>query len=146
MTGEFTEAQMARFLRTLRVTTQTALAQYQMSGGRTVSRPTVSFMALAAKGPGEWRFPASGVTSADGLVLVKLIRETAGAAILEFQAQGVVGLSLYANHAARATLAEGRTAHGSFDRDGRMRIVLDDAAIDEADFASFELELLDDAP
>jgi hypothetical protein len=145
MTGEFTEAQMARFLRTLRVTTQTALAQYQMSGGRTVSRPAVSFMALAAKGPGEWRFPASGLTSADGLVLVKLIRETEGAAILEFQAQGVVGLSLYANHAARVALAD-RTAHGSFDRDGRMRIVLDDTAMEEADLASFELELLDDAP
>jgi hypothetical protein len=146
MTGQFTEAQMARFLRTLRVTTQTALAQYQMSGGRTVSRPTVTFMALAAKGPGDWRFPASGVTSADGLVLVKLVRETAGAATLEFQAQGVVGLSLYANHAARVTLAGGRTAHGSFDRDGGMRIILDDAAIDEADLASFELELLDNAP
>jgi hypothetical protein len=146
MAGEFTEAQTARFLRTLRVATQTALAQYAMSGGRTVSRPTLAFMALAAKGADAWRFPASGLTSADGLVLATLVREPTGVAILELQAQGVVGLSLYANRSARATFSGGRSDHGAFDRDGRMRIVLGESAIDEIDLASFELELLDDEP
>jgi hypothetical protein len=146
MAGEFTEAQTARFLRTLRVATQTALAQYTMSGGRTVSRPTLAFMALAAKGADAWRFPAAGVTSADGLVLATLVREPTGAAILELQAQGVVGLSLYANRSARVAFSSGRTDHGAFDRDGRMRLVLGETAIEDTDLANFELELLDDAP
>jgi hypothetical protein len=146
MAGEFTEAQTVRFLRTLRVATQTALAEYALSGGRAVSRPTVTFMALAAKGPGEWRFPAAGLTSADGLVVVKLIREAGDASFLEFQAQGVVGLSLYASRQARATVGGDRRLHGAFDRDGRMRIALEDPAITETDLASFELELVDDTP
>lgn len=95
MAGEFTQAQTARLLRTLRVATQTALAEYAL-GGRAAARSRVTFMALAAKGPGDWRFPAAGLLSADGLVLAKLVSEADGA-ILELQAQGVVGLSLYAN-------------------------------------------------
>jgi hypothetical protein len=144
MAGEFTEAQTARFLRTLRVTTQTALAQYALSGGRTVSRPALTFMALAAKGPGEWRFPAAGLISGDGLVLAKLSGEVATAPALELQAQGVVGLSLYANRSARVSFASGHSAEGAFDRDGRMVLAFDGAAIKEADFATFELELLDE--
>ena len=144
MAGEFTEAQAARFLRTLRVATQTALAQYALSGGRAVGRPRLSFMALAAKGPGDWRFPASGLLSADGLVLATFVSESETASVLELQAQGVVGLSLYANRSARVTLAGGRTAEGAFDRDGRMRLGFAGAEVNEADFSTFELELLDE--
>ena len=144
MTGEPTEAQTARFLRTLRVTTQTALAEYAL-GGRAVSRPRLTFMALAAKGPGDWRFPSAGLLSADGLVLAKLQSEGSDASVLELQAQGVVGLSLYANRSARVTFAGGQAAEGVFDRDGRMRLSLS-AAISGADLSIFDLELQDDAP
>jgi hypothetical protein len=145
MTGEFTGAQTARFLRTLRVATQTALAEYAL-GGRAVSRPRLTFMALAAKGPGDWRFPASGLLSADGLVLATLTSESSGASVLELQAQGVVGLSLYANRSARVTFAGGEAAAGVFDRDGRMRLGLAAGSIRESDLSAFDLELLDDAP
>lgn len=145
MAGQFTEAQAARFLRTLRVATQTALAEYSLSGGRAVSRPRLAFMALAAKGPGEWRFPASGLLSADGLVLAKLSGESAAAPALELQAQGVAGLSLYANRPARVAFAGGHAIDGAFDRDGRMRLSLE-GGIDEADLSSFDLEFLDEAP
>ena len=145
MAAEFTEAQMARFLRTLRVTTQTALAQYALSGGRTISRPAVTFMALAAKGPGEWRFPAAGLTSADGLVLAKLTSSAPDALIMELQAQGVVGLSLYAHRSARVRFATGHSVESAFDRDGCLRLSFEGVAIAEADLATFELELTDDA-
>jgi hypothetical protein len=146
MTGEFTGAQTARFLRTLRVATQTALAEYAL-GGRAVSRPRLTFMALAAKGPGDWRFPASGLLSADGLVLATLTSEGSAASVLELQAQGVVGLSLYANRSARVTFASGgEAAEGVFDRDGRMRLSLAAGSIRESDLSAFDLELLDDAP
>lgn len=144
MAGQFTEAQAARFLRTLRVATQTALAEYSLSGGRAASRPRLAFMALAAKGPGEWRFPPSGLLSADGLVLARLVGESA-APILELQAQGVAGLSLYANRPARVAFAGGQALDGAFDRDGRMRLSLA-GGVDEADLATFDLELLDEAP
>jgi hypothetical protein len=144
MAGEFTEAQMAKFLRTLRVATQTALAEYALAGGRSVSRPRVTFLALAAKGPGDWRFPAAGLLSADGLVMAKLISEGAPEPTLELQAQGVVGLSLYANRRVRLSFSDGRAAEGAFDRDGRMLISFAGAAIEESDLASFQLELLDD--
>ena len=67
MATQFTQAEAARFLRTLRVTTQTALAQYDLQKGRAAGRPVVTFQALAAKGAGEWRFPGAGLMSADGL-------------------------------------------------------------------------------
>src|SRR5579883_1498566 len=144
MAGEFTQAQTARLLRTLRVATQTALAEYAL-GGRAAARSRVTFMALAAKGPDEWRFPAAGLLSADGLVLATLVGESAAAPILELQAQGVAGLSLYANRPARVAFAGGQAVDGAFDRDGRMRLSLE-GGVNEADLASFELELLDEAP
>ena len=144
MAAQFTQAELARFLRTLRVATQTALAEYALAGNRGVARPRVAFMALAAKGPGDWRFPAAGLLSADGLVLAKLVAEAAAAPILELQAQGVVGLSLYANRSARVTFAGGGVAEGAFDRDGRMQLSLADGAVTEADLSTFDLELLDD--
>ncbi|HLW90752.1 MAG TPA: hypothetical protein VKS78_05560 [Roseiarcus sp.] len=128
------------------MTTQTALAQYALQRGRQAARPTATFMALAAKGTGDWRFPASGLMSADGLVLAKLTREATGAPILELQAQGLVGLSLYASRTARIVFASGLKAQGAFDRDGRLRLVLEETTIKEADLAAFELELLDEAP
>jgi hypothetical protein len=146
MANDFTETETARFLRTLRVTTQTALAQYALQRGREAARPTATFMALAAKGTGEWRFPVSGLMSADGLMLAKLMREASGAPILELQAQGLVGLSLYAGRAARTVFTSGLKAQGAFDRDGRMRLVLEETTIKEADLAAFQLELLDEAP
>jgi hypothetical protein len=106
----------------------------------------VTFQALAAKGPDAWRFPLSGVMSADGLVLAKLSRDPSGAAILELQAQGVVGLSLYAGRSARVAFSAGQAAEGAFDRDGRLRLTLEEASLSEADLAAFELQLLDDAP
>ena len=146
MANPFSEAETARFLRTLRVTTQTALAQYALQRGRQAPRPTATFMALAAKGVDDWRFPAAGLLSADGLALAKLTREAAGAPILEVQAQGLVGLSLYAGRAARVVFSDGREARGAFDRDGRMRVSLEETPIKEADLAAFELQLLDEAP
>jgi hypothetical protein len=147
MAGEFTQAQTARFLRSLRVATQTALAEYALAGGRSASRPRVTFLALAAKGPDDWRFPAAGLLSADGLVLARLASEAPAAApartTLELQAQGVVGLSLYANRRARVTFIDGQTADGAFDRDGRMLLRLE-APINESDLSAFQLELLDD--
>lgn len=146
MAIEFTEAEKTRFLRTLRVATQTALAQYDLHRERAAGRPTLTFRALAAKGAGDWRFPASGLMSADGLVLAKLMREGSGAPMLELQAQGLVGLSLYANRSARVTFAVGLAAQGAFDRDGRMRLSLEETTIKEADLAAFELQLVDEAP
>ena len=53
MTNQFDKREAARFLRTLRVTTQTALAQEDLRRGRALGRPTTAFQALAAKGPGD---------------------------------------------------------------------------------------------
>ena len=79
MTTQFNERDAARFLRTLRVATYTALAQDDLQRGRGLGRPGAAFQALAAKGPGEWRFPDAGLMSSDGLVLAKLSRQPEGA-------------------------------------------------------------------
>jgi hypothetical protein len=145
MATQFTQAEAHRFLRTLRVTTQTALAQYDLQNGRAAGRPVVTFQALAAKGAGEWRFPGSGLMSADGLALATLLRDASGA-VLELQAQGLVGLSLYANRPARVSFASGLTVEGVFDRDGRMRLPIVNSAISDADLSAFELQIVDEAP
>ena len=145
MTTQFNQREAARFLRTLRVTTQTALAQDALQRGRSLGRPTTAFQALAAKGPGEWRFPDAGLMSSDGLVLAKLSREPGGAHVMELQAQGLVGLSAYANRAARVRFGSSLAADGVFDRDGRLHLVFKDAAISDADLSAFELQLLDGA-
>jgi hypothetical protein len=146
MTIQFDKREAARFLRTLRVTTQTALAQDDLVRGRNLGRQTTAFMALAAKGPGEWRFPDAGLMSSDGLVLAKLSREAGGAHVMELQAQGLVGLSAYANRAARVRFGAHLTADGMFDRDGRLHLVFEEAALGDADLSVFELQLLDGAP
>jgi hypothetical protein len=145
MANLFDDSNVTRFLRTLRVSTQTALAQYEMARERADRRPSQTFLALAAKGPGEWRFPSVGLMSADGLILATLDRQTPGAVTLTLQAQGIVGLSLYAGHAARVSFAAGQSAAGVFDRDGRFVAKFEEATIKEVDFATFEL-MLDDAP
>jgi hypothetical protein len=145
MTAQFSRRDAARFLQTLRVTTGTALAEHDLRRGRGVGRPAAAFQALAAKGPGEWRFPESGLMSSDGLVLARLTRQPTGARLLELQAQGVAGLSVYVNRAARVRFGAHLAADGVFDRDGRLHLVLDEAALSEADLSAFELLLLDGA-
>ena len=115
------------------------------SADATFGRPAAAFQALAAKGPGEWRFPDAGLMSSDGLVLAKLSRQPEGAHVMELQAQGLVGLSIYANRAARVRFGADLAADGVFDRDGRLHLVFEDAAISEADLSAFELQLLDGA-
>lgn len=146
MTAQFNRRDAARFLRTLRVATGTALAEYDLRRGRAAGRPAAAFQALAAKGPGDWRFPDSGLMSSDGSVLAKLSRQPTGAHVLELQAQGLVGLSTYANRAARVRVGELLDADGVFDRDGRLHLVFEQSALSEADLADFELLLLDGAP
>lgn len=146
MTAQFNRRDAARFLRTLRVATGTALAEHDLRRGRGVGRPAAAFQALAAKGPGEWQFPNSGLMSSDGLVLARLSRQPTGAHVLELQAQGVVGLSAYANRAARVSFGAHLAADGVFDRDGRLHLVFEEAAISEGDLSAFELLLLDGAP
>jgi hypothetical protein len=146
MANLFDDSDALRFIRTLRVTTQTALARYDVERGRAPGRPSQSFLALAAKGPGEWRFPSTGLMSADGLILATLSRPSDDVVTLTLQAQGVVGLSLYAGEAARIAFATGQTVAGVFDRDGRLTATFAQSAIKEADFAAFELQLADAAP
>jgi len=143
MAFTLTNADAARFLRTLRVTTQTALAQHSLRNDSVVS---ASFLALAAKGTGEWKFPAAGVASADGLLLARIIRNAGEPPCLEIQAQGLSGLQLYAHRGARVELSPGRSLEGVFDRDGRLRLTLDGGAIDEVDLAAFDLHLTDEKP
>lgn len=146
MTNQFDKREAARFLRTLRVTTQTALAQEDLRHGRNLARSSTAFQALAAKGTGEWRFPDAGVMSSDGLVLAKLSHEPGGPHVMELQAQGLVGLSAYANRAARVRFGANLAADGVFDRDGRLHLVFEATAISDADLSAFELQLLDGAP
>jgi len=146
MTTLFGGHDAARFLRTLRVATQTALAQDDLRRGRGLGRPAVAFQALAAKGAGPWLFPDAGVMSSDGLVLAHLARDAGGSWVLDLQAQGLAGMSAYALRAARVVLGSGVVADGEFDRDGRLRLTFAEAAIGAADASAFELQLLDDAP
>ncbi len=145
MTAQFGGREAARFLQTLRVTTGTALAEHDLRRGRGAGRPAAAFQALAAKGPGAWRFPESGRMSSDGLVLARLSRQAGGARRLELQAQGVAGLSVYVNRAARVRFGSHPVADGVFDRDGRLHLVFEEAALSEVDLSSFELLLLDGA-
>ena len=133
-----------RFLRTLRVATQTALAFEEFSGSR--ARSATTFSALAAKGAQDWRFPAAGVMSADGLVLARLLHENEATKVLALQAQGAAGLSTYAERAIRLRLTSGDALEGVFDRDGQLHILLDAHLVREPDLAAFEIEFEDTAP
>jgi hypothetical protein len=146
MNSSFDPKEAARFLRTLRVATQTAIALDDLQRGRGRLRPVSTFTALAAKGPGEWRFPAAGLLSADGLVLARLLREGGETKVLALQAQGVAGLTTYALRGVRVRLGDAAPVEGAFDRDGRLHIVLDDTTLSEAELSLLEIELLDRAP
>jgi len=136
--------EIARFLRTLRVATQTALALDELVHGRGEMRPATTFSALAASGVDGWRFPADGLVSADGLLLAQLAGTGELTNILVLQAQGAAGLSTYAGRSVRLRLGGGQEVEGVFDRDGRLEVASE--AVDEAGLSAFEIEILDDAP
>ncbi len=146
MDRTFGPKETRRFLQTLRVTTQTALALEDLRRGRVCARPLSSFTALAAKGTGAWRFPAAGVLSSDGLVVAHLLHEGEEAKVLALQALGAAGLATFALRGARVRMGDHLQVEGVFDRDGALHIVLDDEALREADLSRLEIELLDLAP
>jgi len=133
MNSTFDSRDAARFLRTLRVTTQTAIALNDLDRAGERARPVSTFAALAAKGPDEWRFPAAGILSGDGLVLARLEHEGDEAKVLTLQAQGVVGLSAYAQRGVRVRLGDAMQIEGMFDRDGGLHVGLDGDALTRAD-------------
>jgi hypothetical protein len=140
MNNTTTNPQTARFLRTLRVATQSAIVRHDLVHGGREWRSGATFLALAAKGPGEWRFPAEGLLSADGLVLATLLRDGENETALVLQAQGAAGLSQYMNLAVRLVLNSGREIAGVFDRDGRFEARLGSVEIDENDLVGFTIE------
>ncbi|HEY1942562.1 MAG TPA: hypothetical protein VGH40_10615 [Roseiarcus sp.] len=146
MNPTFDAREAARFLRSLRVATQTALALDEMERARRTARPATSFAALAAKGAEDWRFPAAGVLSGDGLVLAELLCETEDGETLALQAQGAAGLATYAGRSVRVRLGETASVEAAFDRNGGLRIPLAPHSVSEADLATLAIDLLDGAP
>jgi hypothetical protein len=138
MTDITISPEAARFLRTLRVATATTLAAADLVGASR-SRSTTSFLALAAKGVDDWRFPTDGLLSADGLVRATLVKEP-DAQTLVLQALGAAGLTRYAGVSAQVNLTSGVELAGAFDRDGALRLPLQ-AEIAETDLAGFDIEL-----
>jgi hypothetical protein len=145
MTTTSSPREIARFLRTLRVATQTALALDDLVGGRGEMRRTTTFQALAASGADGWRFPAEGLVSADGLLLAQLSAGEPPSALV-LQAQGAVGLATYAGRRVLLRFTPAGEFEGVFDRDGRLEVPSDGGAIDLAGLAAFDIETLDDAP
>jgi hypothetical protein len=141
----FEPREAARFLRTLRVATGVAVAADDIRRGRGAARPTVTFLALAAK-TGVWRFPEEGVLSGDGLLLAKRRREADGTGALVLQAQGAVGVSTFAGRPARARIGAAWEAEGAFDRFGALHLPLDADEVDDSDLARITVEFLDEAP
>jgi hypothetical protein len=146
MTTTFDPREAARFLRTLRVATQTTIALADLDRAGERARPVSTFAALAAKGTEEWRFPAAGILSGDGLVLARLLHESEESKVLTLQAQGAAGLKAYAQRTVKVRLGDALQVEGVFDRDGRLHVVLDADALSRADFARLEIELLDAQP
>jgi hypothetical protein len=134
---------LRRFLRTVRVASYTALAEYEIGEGRRTGAAPVRFEALAAKSAGAWRFPEGGLAADDGLVAATLVRDAAGApGRLVLQAQGSAGLDTYANRAARVSFGPvGPDAALRFDADGRAAVDLAGLDLDESELASFAIEL-----
>ena len=139
----FEPLQVARFLRTLRVATGVAISQEEIRRGR--ATPAATFLALAAKTAGPWRFPDEGILSADGLLLAKRTREAEGSGALVLQAQGAVGVSTFAGRPAAVRVGETWVAEGAFDRFGAMRLPLVENELEDAELARFEVEFLDGA-
>jgi len=145
MNEKFEARQAARFLRSLRVATQTTLAHDDLQRAHGRAGPFTSFTALAARGAGEWRFPADGLLSGDGLVLAQLLREGEAGKALALQAQGAAGLATYATRGVRVNLGDVVSVEGSFDRDGQMRIDLEGHELEESELSRLEIEFLDAA-
>jgi len=135
-----TAPEAARFLRTLRVATATALASYDAAHAAAPRRAT-QFLALAAKGRGAWSFPSEGLLSADGLLRAQLRAD----GTLVLQALGAAGLTRYAARALVLKLASGRRVAVAFDADGALRLPLAANELDESDLAGFDIEAADDA-
>ena len=141
MTGAIAMLEAERFVNTLRVTTQTALAAHDLAKSRRTATTGASFLALAAKGVEDFRFPAAGLKSADELLLARLQRAEAGVGTLEIQAQGLAGLAAYANRSVRVQIGEAFQFDGVFDRDGRFLVDLKAKNIVEMDLAEIEVRL-----
>jgi hypothetical protein len=141
----FEPLQVARFLRTLRVATGVAISQEEIRRGRGRATPAASFLALAARTVGPWRFPDEGLLSADGLLLAKRTREADGLGALVLQAQGAVGVSTFAGRPAAVRVGEAWFSEGVFDRFGAMRLPLFENELDDSELARFEVEFLDGA-
>lgn len=137
-------AEAARFLRTLRVATQTAAADPRVDAAASAPQ-SGAFFALAAKGVGDWSFPSAGLTSGDGLLRAMLDRSDPLNWSLTLEAQGAVGLSSYAGREARLRLSHGRTLQGRFGPDGCLRLALAPEETSPLDFAAMEIELMDDS-
>ena len=133
-------SETTRFLRTLRVATATAIARHDLLQGVRDRPAATKFLALAAKGRDDWRFPAEGLLSGDGLVLASLVDEPAGSSALVLQALGAAGLMRYADLPIVLTLRSGQKFAGAFNRDGAFRLELGDKALGEVDLAGFEIE------
>ena len=145
MPNDTSNTDAARFLRTLRVATQSAIVRHDLLRGGRERSSAATFLALAAKGAGDWRFPAEGLLSADGLVLATLVQTGAGERNLVLQAQGAAGLASYINLAVRLRLNSGREIAGAFDRDGRLDLKLDSPEIGDDDLVGFSIETGDAA-
>jgi hypothetical protein len=135
----------ARFLRTLRVATASAIARHDLVQGARSHPATTRFLALAAKGRDDWRFPADGLLSGDGLVRASLVDEPGGSRALVLQALGAAGLMRYADLAIVLRLRSGQKFAGAFNRDGAFRLALNDNALGEVDLAGFEIGPEEDA-
>jgi len=138
MSGTFDQATLRRFLRSVRVATNTALAEYDLNAS-THALGAAQFRALAAKGPGGWTFPEVGLMSGDGLVLATIERGengTLGALVL--QAQGLAGLGELAGRAAVLRVG-GHALPCAFDRGGRSAVALAGIDLREDDLADFDL-------
>ena len=143
MTTSHDPREAARFLRTLRVAAQTALALEDMRSGRQSARPAATFLALAAKGVDDWRFPAEGVLSADGLMRASVTREGAAASTLVMQALGASGLATFAGRGARVRLGSSTILEGAFDRNGLMSLALGRQSVDETDLSRLEVDVVE---
>ena len=97
----------------------------------------------AAKGAENWRFPAAGLVSADGLVRALLNDAEADRWTLTLEAQGAVGLHVYAGREASLRLGAMRALRGRFAGDGVMRLVFAPEGLVAADLADMEIVLTD---
>jgi hypothetical protein len=135
-----------RFLRTLRVTTAAALAEYDLLGEGAATGGGSRFLALAAQSADGWHFPKDGLYSTDGLVLVRLGRDQSGRPqTLELQALGASGMQEYAGRPVAVRLAGLPPIEARFDRDGRGTVGLSGLGVTDDMFASFAVEAMGEA-